>query len=140
MALSDQLTTLAARTKLLEDRAAAAKSKAKLDLEQDVKRARESAQAQADGLRQNVEANRGRISGWWDNLQRSWNEHLTAVRQDIGEKRAAQDLKKAQRIADQAEADAEFALEFAYGAVEEAEYAVLDATLARMEADELAEG
>jgi hypothetical protein len=139
MALSDQLANLAARTKQLEDRAAAARSKTKSDLEQDVKRARESVQEQADGLRQSVEANQGKISAWWDNLQRSWDEHLAAVRQDIGEKRAAHDLKKAQRFADQAEADAEFAINFAYGAVEEAEYAVLDATLARMEADELAE-
>ena len=30
-----------------------------------------------------------------------------------------------------------FAIDFAYAAIEEAEYAVLDAELARMEADEL---
>jgi hypothetical protein len=139
MAVSDQLTSLAARTKVLEDRAAAARSKTKADLEQDVKRSRQSAQAQATGLRQSAEANEGRISAWWDDVQRSWNDHLADARQDIDERRAAHDLKKAQRNADQAEADAEFAINFAYGAVEEAEYAVLDATLARMEADELAQ-
>ena len=50
MALSDQLTKLAAKAKEAEDRAAAAKTKAKADLEQDVKEARESAQAHADQL------------------------------------------------------------------------------------------
>ena len=45
MALSDQLTQLAARIKELEDRAAAAQAKAKDDLEQDVKRSRDSAQS-----------------------------------------------------------------------------------------------
>jgi hypothetical protein len=44
----------------------------------------------------------------------------------------------AQRTADGAEADADFAVDYALAAIEEAEYAVLDATLARMEADELA--
>jgi len=33
-----------------------------------------------------------------------------------------------------------FAIDYAYGAIEEAEYAVLDATLARMDADALAAG
>jgi hypothetical protein len=42
------------------------------------------------------------------------------------------------RNADGAEADADFAVDFAIAAIEEAEYAVLDATLARMKADELA--
>jgi hypothetical protein len=50
MALSDQLTKLAARAKEVEDRAAAAKAEAKADLEREVKNARESAQAQADAL------------------------------------------------------------------------------------------
>jgi hypothetical protein len=36
-----------------------------------------------------------------------------------------------------AEADAAFAIEFAYGAIGEAEYAVLDAVVVRKEADEL---
>jgi hypothetical protein len=139
MAVSDQLTSLAARTKLLEDRAAAAQTKSKSTLEQDVKAARESAGEQADGLRQRAEISQGLISSRWDNMQRSWNKHVADIRQDIDDKHAAHDLKKAQQNADQADADAEFAIDFAYGAVEEAEYAVLDATLARMEADELAQ-
>ena len=46
-------------------------------------------------------------------------------------------MDRARRIADNREDDAAFAVEFAYAAIEEAEYAVLDAALARMEADEL---
>jgi hypothetical protein len=33
-----------------------------------------------------------------------------------------------------------YAVSYAYGAIEEAEYAVLNATLARMDAEELAKG
>jgi len=42
--------------------------------------------------------------------------------------------------ADIAEQDAAFAIDYAYAAVEDAEYAALDARLARMNADELAAG
>jgi hypothetical protein len=139
MALSDQLSRLAARTKELEDRAAAANAKAKTDLEQDVKEAGESAQAQADALAQAVDSDANRVSIWWGNLQRSWSDHMAVVRQDIDDRRVAHDLRTAKRNADQAESDAAFAIDYAYGAVEEAEYAVLDAALARMNADELAQ-
>ena len=140
MALSDQLTKLAARAKEAEDRAGAAKTKARAQLEQDVKTSRDAAQAQANQLRKTAEANKGKISEWWDGVQKSWNDHVDTVRQNIEEKRAEHDLNAAQRDADNAEDDAAFAVDYAYGAIEEAEYAVLDATLARMDADSLAAG
>jgi hypothetical protein len=140
MALSDQLTKLAARAKEAEDRVAASQNKARADLEQDVKVARESAKSQADQLSKTVEDQKGKLSAWWSRLQRSWDEHLAAVRQNIDERRATHDLEAAQREADSAEDDASFAVDYAYAAIEEAEYAVLDARLARMNADELASG
>jgi uncharacterized phage infection (PIP) family protein YhgE len=140
MALSDQLTKLAAKAKEAEDQAAAAKTKAKADLEQDVKQARASAQAQADQVHKNVETDKGKVSSWWADMQRSWREHLDTIRQHVDERKATHDLESAKRNADSAEEDAGFAIDYAYGAVEEAEYAVLDAILARMDADELAAG
>ena len=140
MALSDQLTQLAARAKEAEDRAASAKTKARAQLEQDVKTAREGAQDQADQLRKTAEANKGKISEWWDGVQKSWNDHIAMVRQNVDEKRAEHDVNVAQRDADNAEDDAAFAIDYAYGAIDEAEYAVLDATLARMDADSMAAG
>jgi len=140
MALSDELTKLAARAKEAEDRAAAAKGKARASLEQDVAAARKSAQAQADELRKTAEANKGTISEWWKGVQASWNDHVATVRDNIDEKRAEHDLNTAQRAADRAEDDASFAVNYALGAIDEAEYAVLDATLARMDADDLAAG
>ena len=138
MAVSDQLNQLATRTKELEDRAAAARGKSKADLEKEVEAARQAAQAQGENLRQRAEARKGKISAWWDSVQRSWNDHLAAVRTDFEDRRSAHDLKAAQRKADNAEDDAAFAIDYAYAAVEEAEYSVLDATLARMDADEMA--
>jgi hypothetical protein len=139
MALSDQLTRLAARAKQLEDRAAAATTQAKADLERNVDSARASAKAQAETLRKSAEAVDGKVSDWWTGAGKSWNEHVSAVRKNVDDKKAAHDFKVARRTADQAEADASFAIDYAYAAIEEAEYAVLDAALAQMEADELAE-
>jgi hypothetical protein len=138
MALSDQLTRLAARAKQAEDDAAAAQTKAKDQLERDVKTARDSAKAHADELSKAAEAEKGKLSVWWDSLQRSWNEHIAEIRDNIAEKRATHDRDAAEREAYGAEEDANFAVNYAYGAIEEAEYAVLDAILARKNADELA--
>ena len=137
MALSDQLTRLAARAKELEDRAAAAKTKAKSDLEHDVKAARDSAQAQSEALRRSASASKGQISAWWDSVQRSWNEHLADVRRNVDDRKVAHDLSAAQWAADQADIDASFAIDYAYAAIEEAQYAVLDAELAHVQLDEL---
>jgi vacuolar-type H+-ATPase subunit I/STV1 len=137
MALSDQLTRLANRAKEAEDRAAAAQHKAKGDLQQDVDDARAVAETQAQGLSDAADASKANVSDWWQDVQRTWNEHIAAVRANIDDKKAEHDVDKAESRADDAEADALFAIDYAYAAIDEAEYAVLDATLARMEADDL---
>jgi hypothetical protein len=139
MALSDQLGDLVAKAKQVEDRVAAANQKTKAELEADVDNARESSQAQADALRAKAEASKGKISAWWDKVQRSWHDHVTAVRKGARERKAAHDAKAAQRAAEQADDDASYAIDYAYAAIEEAQYAVLDATLAHRHADELAQ-
>jgi hypothetical protein len=55
-------------------------------------------------------------------------------------RKSEHDLKRAKNDAERAEHDAAFAIEFAYAAIAEAEYEVLDAILARAYADELAAG
>ena len=138
MALSDQLTELTARAKSAEEHAAAAHGKAKADVQADVEKARTSAQDRAKQLRESAEANKNKLSVWWYDLQRTWNEHVAKIREDIDAKRAEHDADRAERRAERREDDAVFAIDFAYAAIEEAEYAVLDAELARTEADELA--
>jgi hypothetical protein len=139
MALSDQLSKLAVRAKEAEDHAAAARNKGKADLEQDVQAARDSAQAQSEKLRETATASEGKLSDWWTDVQSNWDKHIAAARENIESKRAEHDVAKAQKNAEIAEDDAAFAISFAYGAIEEAEYAVLDAVLARADANELAQ-
>ena len=58
---------------------------------------------------------------------RALYEHVAKLRDDVDTKRAEHDADRAEHRAD----DAMFALEFSYSAIEEAEYGVLDAELAR---------
>ena len=138
MALSDQLTKLAQRAKEAEEHAAAARDKTKADVENDREMAPATAQAQADRLHESADANRARISAWWHDVQRSWSQHVAAVKEDLTDRRAEHDLDRANKRAENAEGDAAFAIDYAVAAIDEAEYAVLDASLARMEANELA--
>lgn len=140
MTMSDELGKLSARAKQAQTRAEAAQKKARTDLERDVAAARASAQAQGQKLRETAEAGEGKISDRWDDVQKTWNEHVAAVRQSVDDRKARHDLAEAERAADSAEDDALYAIDYAYAALEEAEYAVLDAELARMEADELKAG
>jgi hypothetical protein len=137
VALSDDLTKLAARAKEAEDRTAAARDKARADLEREVSAARASAQEQAEKLRQGVEEGKESVSGFGKDLQRSWDEHIAKIREDMESKKAKHDVHMAQMRADDAEAYASYSIDFAYSAVVEAEYAALDAVLARKDADEL---
>ena len=116
MALSDQLTELAARAKEAQDRAGAAQGKAKADVQADAEKARASAQERAKKLRQSAEANKNKLSVGWYDLQRTWNEHIAKIRDDIESKRAEHDVDRAERRAEHRADDAEFAVEFAYAA------------------------
>jgi hypothetical protein len=138
MAMSDQLSRLSARTKKLEDRAGAARQKAHDDLKKDVEAARHEAKTNAEALRASVDADAAEVSAWWIDMGRSWDEHLAKVRNHVDQRIAQHDLNTAKRDAEDANAYAAYLIDYCYAAVEEAEYAVLDATLAQMDYDELA--
>jgi|HubBroStandDraft_6_1064221.scaffolds.fasta_scaffold1062017_2 hypothetical protein len=135
MALSDQLSALAARAKEAEDHAAAAKQKAKDDLQEDVEVAHASAAARGDMLRKKAKDKQDAAAAGWDKVQRSWNKHLAAARTDLDNRKEVHDLKSAQRAADRAQDNAVWAVDYALAAVDEADYAVQSAILAQMDAD-----
>lgn len=138
MALSDELTKLAERAKEAETRTAAARDEAREDLEREVESARAAAQTQAEKLRQGAESGKAGVSGWWTDVQKSWNAQVASVRADVEGKKEKHDVHMAQVRADDTEGYASFAIDLAYSAVVEAEYASLDALLARKEADQRA--
>ncbi len=71
----------------------------------------------------------------WQELHRSWEQHVERVRQRVAEHKAGREANRAERDAQRAEADALDALVFAAAVIEESKYAVLCAALARLTAD-----
>ena len=138
MAASDDLKKLSARAKVAEDHATAAKNQARAELEQSVTNVRDSAEAEAKKLQAKTQAAGQRASDDWSDVQNSWNAHLAKARKDMAHHKAEFKADNAEDRAAWAEADAELAIDYAYSAIEGAEYAVLDAILARREADEKA--
>lgn len=126
---------LAQRAKAAEDRVTAAKSQARSDVEREVARVRDAAQQKADRLQAQTAKAAAGASQWWNDVQRTWTGHVARVREDVEGKKAELDAKKARHRADVAEDDAVAAVAFAESALEEAEYAVLNAALARMDAE-----
>ena len=45
-------------------------------------------QAQAEKLRQSADAGKDKISVWWHDLQRTWNQHLATAGERLGLARA----------------------------------------------------
>jgi hypothetical protein len=138
MDASQKLAKLSERAKEAEDNASAAQNQAKADVEKSANEARARAEAHAEELHQSAAATGAQISASWNDMQKSWSNHMAQVRRGIDDKKGQLDVRRAETRADDAEADALFAIDYAYGTVEEAEYAVLDAISARMEAEDRA--
>jgi hypothetical protein len=126
---------LAQRAKVAEDRVATAKSQTRSDVEREAARVRDAAQQKADQLQAQTAKAAAGASQWWSDVQSTWSGHVARIREDVEGKKAEIDVKKVRHRADAAEDDAVAAVAFAEAALEEAEYAVLNATLARMDAD-----
>jgi hypothetical protein len=65
------------------------------------------------------------------------SERVAAAREEIATRKAEHDVHRVRTAADEAEDQASFVIDLAYSAVVEAEYAAVDAYLARKKADEL---
>jgi hypothetical protein len=136
--LSQSLEDLAARVKVLEDSATATfeadrtkledrrheiDDAIKIDVSEFDSAVREAAQA-------------GRT--WWNDTKTSMKRPLDEVRARVEKRQSQHDLHHALRLAEAAEEDAAAATEVAAYFLDVAEYAVIDAALARMAADDLA--
>src|SRR5262245_33788737 len=74
----------------------------------------------------------------WNEVQSEWSKHIQRIREHLEAKKAAGDGTDAERVAAWATADGAEGIHLAAAANEEAQYAVLDAVMARRKADVLA--
>ena len=136
--LSKSLEELAARVKVLEDSATATFEADRAKLEQ--RRHEIDAAIKADAgefdsaVREAAQAGRT----WWNETKTSMKRPLDEVRARVETRQSEHELHRALRAADTAEEDAAAAIEVAAYFLNVAEYSIIDATLARMAAADLA--
>jgi len=145
MSASQQLDKASAQLKALADRASeaeanvqAARTKQQAELRQQVDSAQESAKKVSADLKDSAGDAKDEASRSWSEMQSKWNAHVAAVRQSAEGAKTNLDAKLAGQRADRAEDAAAASIEFATAALEEAEYQILNAALARSEADDAA--
>ena len=134
---SEKFAELSEHARKAAQRVVAAQSEAKADVERSASNARASAQARADKAREAADAGQAHVSASWNELQTSWSDHIAKMRENLHGAKTAFDITQAVDNAEDAEGDAIAAIDFAYGAIEEAEAAALAAISASMEVDEL---
>ena len=137
--LSQSLEDLAARVKVLEDSATAAFEANQAKLEHRRHEIDEAFKTEAGEFQSAVRqaADAGRT--WWTETKMSMRRPLDEVRERVEKRQSDHELHRAERHAQAAEEDAAAAFEVAGYFLNVAEYAVIDAALARMAADDLAD-
>lgn len=135
--LSQSLEELAARVKVLEDSATATFEADRSKLENrrhEIDDAINSDVSEFDSaVREAAQAGRT----WWNDTKTSMKRPLDEVRARVDKRQSEHELHRALRAADAAEEDAAAAIEVADYFLNVAEYAIIDAALARMAADDL---
>jgi hypothetical protein len=132
--MSESLYELAARIKKLEDSAAAVREKNRAALQE----RRQEIESTVDSEVKEFEAATADVRSWWADTKGSIERQVAAMRADLEKRKAEHRKERAQRLADMAEDDAAAAVALATYCLNAAEWAVVDAALARAEADELA--
>ena len=135
---SNRMDDLAQRAQQARERVHASANETKENLEAQVAGARASTDEKSRELQAQAAGARDEAAQRWDGVRQSWNDHVAEMRRKAAADKAGFDHRRAEHRAKLVEEDALAAVEFAILAVEEAEYEVLDALLARAEADDLA--
>lgn len=136
--LSKSLEDLAGRIKVLEESATATFEADRTKLEQRRREIDEDFKRDANevdsALRDASVAGRA----WWGETKASMKRPVDELRARIEKRESEHEVHRAMRLAEAAEEDAAAAVELSAYFINVAEYAVIDATLARMAADDLA--
>lgn len=140
MRVSEALAGLAQRAKAAEDAAEAARLETRDQLVARVATARAEAEDLAGALRDTAISAEQEAVDQWAKVQQAWREHTAATRARIADRQAERDAGVLTSRARYAQDYALAATAMAMAAVQEAQYAALDAALARADAQTAAHG
>ena len=138
MSLPDDFTKLREKVDTADQSIRAAAAKDEAELKAMVDDARKKADERTAVLGAKSEEVADSAEHQWHEVQSDWDEHVKRIRERMDARKDELDAKVAGHDAEWAEADAIDAVDFASAAIEEAQYAVLDAVLARRKADVMA--
>jgi hypothetical protein len=138
MAVSDSFTELRRQVEEADRNVKAAASQDKAALETKVEEARKRSDTRAAELRERGQQASDEAEAHWQTIQSDWDQHTQRMRERIDAKKAGVKVDVAADDAEWAETDARLAIDFAAEAIDEAQYAVLAALRARMNAEILA--
>jgi hypothetical protein len=132
--LSEQLAELSVRAKHAEDALAATKKEAQDQLEARKEKARAAAMAAAEKVNQTIQSAKDTATRNWSAVRTKIAADINALKADVAHKKHDVDVKLAESYANQLEEEAGFAIGYAISSIEQAEWAVLDAVVARSKA------
>jgi hypothetical protein len=133
--LSDQFEKISDKAKIATQHLHAASQSTRDQLAADAASARDKANAAANQLQDNVDGAHDKASSHWQDMRVKWQGHVANVRTSAKEKKDRLDAGAADADANIVLSYALDAIDFAQAAVDEAEYASLDAMYARAAAD-----
>jgi hypothetical protein len=134
--LSEQLAELSVHAKNAEDAVAAAQKEAydKITARRD--QARAAATEAIEKLDKNIKSAGDSATKNWSALKAKVTADMDAFKAGVAQRKHKLDVKLAEEQADSLEWEADCAIDYAIGSIEQAKYAVLDAIVGRAEAEE----
>jgi hypothetical protein len=136
--LSEQLAELSVHAKHAEDALAAAKKEAHDKVVARTEQARAAATAAAEKVNRDIQSAKDTATRSWSAVRAKIATDINNLKADVAHKKHDLDAKLADKHADQLEWEAGFAFDYAISSVEQAEWAVLDAVAARVQAQKKA--
>ena len=137
MALSDQLTKLAEQAKALEVSAADVEAKNDAKVQARIVALHTSLELTKTQIGDQLVADGDQATQDWATMQQSVSDAFDSLHAKAAAHRATRKAKHAEGVAEDSELDAADAVDFAVYAIQEAEYALLQAAFDREAADEL---
>jgi hypothetical protein len=135
--LSEQLQDLSQRAKKIENSAVATREKNQAELERRRNQLESDMKTTGQKIETSVAQAKEKARSGWADLKNRIDERLAEARTKIEERKAERDVNRAERRAQAAEDDAADAIAIAVYVLDQAEYAVVDAALARAAADDI---
>ena len=133
--LSEQLADLSARAKKVEDSADAAAKETHDKIIARKEQAHAAAKTAVEKVNQDIKSGKESATRDWNAVKAKIAADIKTLKAHVADAKHEHDVKRAERHADNLEWEAEFAIEYAIAAVEQAGLSTLDAIDARVAAD-----